>query len=328
MSPINMHKRIAAAVLVGLTVVIFDNISIEASDRTMNMKSATPQATPNSNMLRIEYEWKSGATLGAGLQERQRKLVIDERSNTVTYEQHRSESDSPGEAIGIYTMPLPPTLAGEVMTIVNALKPEALRPTTGGGPGVSLMTLRVHDKSNRFEKNVTSQDFELLSRLEPLIDKFQAAQMQILQHPVSVLKASVEMIAESAHVVFELRLENMGAAPLVLANPLRMAHGTPDRQAIMQVAYFPEEQPGFTAPPLEWKTLHLVAPKGAVTAADIVLHAKQVWSARTEHWTPAHRNARHLAQGVYSSYNGNAYEKGIYRIRGAVFSDALEVTSK
>lgn len=323
-----MRKSIAAAVLVGLTVVIFDSVSIEASDRTMNMKSATPQVTPNSNMLRIEYEWKGGASLGADLQERQRKLVVDEQSNTVTYEQHRSESDTPGETIGIYKMPLPPTLTGEIMAIVNALKPEALRPTTEGGPGVSLMTLRVYNKSNRFEKNVTSRDFELLSRFEPLIDKFQATQLQILQHPVSVLKASVEMIAESAHVVFELRLENMGTAPLVLANPLRITHGTPDRQAIVQVAYFPEEQPGFTAPPLEWKTLHLVTPKGEATAADIVLHAKQVWSARTEHWIPAHRNARHLAQGVFSSYDGNAYEKDIYRIRGAVFSDALEFTSK
>lgn len=327
MLPLNNYKTVIVALLIGVTVFVLNNVSTEAGDKPMNMKSSASQVTNNTNALRVEYEWKSGATLGVGLQERQRMLVIDEKSSSVTYEQHRSESDAPGEAIGIYKMPLPATLISEVMAVIHSLKPAELRPTTGGGPGVSLMTLRVQDKSTHFEKNITSQDLELLSKLEPLIDKFQGIQGDVLQHPVSVLKASVQMIEESSHIVFELRLENIGNAPLVLANPLQITHQTSDLQAIVQIAYFPEERPGFTAPPLEWKALHLVPAKGAATA-DIVLNPKQVWSARTESWTPAQHNARHLAQGVYSNYNGNAHEKDIYRIRGAVFSDALEFTAK
>ena len=327
MLPFNNYKSVVAALLVGVTVFVLNNVSTEAGDKPMNMTSSAPQVTNNTNALRVEYEWKSGASLGVGLQERQRTLVIDEKSSSVTYEQHRSESDAPGEAIGIYLMPLHSTLIGEVIAVIHSLKLTELRPTTGGGPGVSLMTLRVQDKATHFEKNITSQDFELLSKLESLIDKFQGIQGDALQHPISVLKASVQMIEESSNVVFELKLENLGVAPLVLANPLQIARQTSDLQAIVQVAYFPEERAGFTAPPLEWKALHLVPPKGAATA-DIVLNPKQVWSARTERWNPAHHNARYLAQGVYSNYNGNAYDKDVYRIRGAVFSDALEVTAK
>lgn len=328
MPPFNNYKSVVAALLVGATVLVLHSVSTEASDKPMNMKSSAPQVTGNTNALRIEYEWKSGPTLGVDLQERRRTLVIDEKSSTVTYEQHRSESDAPGEAIGIYKMSLPATLPNEVMAVLNLLNPQALRPTTGGGPGVSLMTLRVRDKATHFEKNVTSQDFELLSKFERLMDRFQGIQAAALQHPVSVLKASVQMIEEASQIFFELRFENIGISPLVLANPLQITHPTSDLQAIVQVAYFPEERPGFTAPPLEWETLHLVPPKGTAISADIVLSSKQAWSARTERWNSAHRNARHLAQGVYSSYNGNAYENDIYRIRGAVFSDALEVTSK
>ena len=327
MLPFNNYKSVVVALLVGVTAFVLNNVSTEAGDKPMNMKTSAPQVTNNTNALRVEYEWKSGATLGVGLQERHRTLVIDEKSSSVTYEQHRSESDAPGEAIGIFKMPLPATLTSEVMAVIHSLKPAELRPTKGGGPGVSLMTVRVQDKATHFEKKITSQDFELLSKLEPLIDKFQEIQGDVWQYPVSVLKASVQMIEESSYVVFELRLENVGIAPLVLANPLQIAHPTSDLQAIVQVAYFPEEQAGFTAPPLELKTLRLAPTQGAATA-DIVLDPKQVWSARTERWNPVHHNARYLAQGVYSNYNGNAYEKNIYRIRGAVFSVALEVTAK
>ena len=317
---------VIAALLVGMMVAGCNPKPAGSGDSAMSSKSKllTSKGAPEKFVL--EYRTAGGLPLGPDLRERQTFLRLDRNEGTAFWEVFRSPSDGPGEPIGAFRNSLADAKFQDVEQCVKAAKLEKLPPPTGGGLGDSLLTLQYEKGETFIDKSFPSSDVTALEQLEDLMFELDQITGSLAAHPVGAIRVSVEHAAGSSDGRFRLMITNIGVEPVTFTDPRTLGEGHDDRWCGVQIAEFPEERPGYTAPPLRWSRLHLaLATEDLSAGPHIVLEPGKVFSAQTVEWAAPRSGVRYLVQGILINYAGPRERQGHYRIRGAVFSDPLEI---
>ena len=293
-----------------------------------NKTSAASISKPvlGKNFL-LEYVVESAIALGVDSREISSRLVIRSDSRQAFLEKHRSESDSAGEAIGTFQSEVSDKVLTNILAKANRTIVPALPPARGGGPGSTVITLRFEEGERKIMRTFTTGDMNILSVVEELLSALAQLSGQLEAHPLCALQTAIEY-KDSPQPHFVLTLRNIGRQRICFADPRLLPPGDPDCWAGAQVAELPEEKPGITSPPLQWTRLSLETPAPSALAANVVLGPGESLSAKTVIWKNWRPKTRYLALGIYSDYTGPAEINGIYRIRGATFSNGLEFTLK
>lgn len=284
-------------------------------------------AAPGSFIL--VYRVNGGPMLGEDLAEFQSILRLDSASCVASHEFHRSSADKPGQPIGTFRTRLDDAVFREVQKLVDAARLDHLPPPTGGGPGTSLLTLEYRRGHTEIKRTFPSRDFPSLAQCENLLSELEQVGGSLNKYPEAAVRVSVEHARQpgEADGQFLLTVANIGSLPVLLSDD----HGSAPDDCItgVRVAEFPEKVSGVTSPPLKWSHLALASrQEGKAKPDDVLLQPGQSWRAPTVKWTAPHKNVRYLAQGLWCHYRGPERVNGIYRIRGAAFSEGLEIVPR
>jgi hypothetical protein len=284
----------------------------------------------DAGTYRIEYATEGGPELGPGLHETETSLRIDLAAGTAFFERRQPISTEGGDPVGTFSLSLSPEWRVRLHQLLDNLDMGSIPPGTAGGPGVSLIRLRV-TRARRTEASLSSRDIPTLERLEPVLSALDDLGAAVSEHPLQAIRLEVHPVGTpSEAAAFDVIATNVGREALVLVPPSAHAGaaGFPLEVdwAGVQFAQYPEEKPGFTAPPLEWHqvTAHAETPPGR----GVVLAPGASLSLRSGAWAPAVHRERHLVQAIFSSYSPPPVlgERPVFR--GRALSSALELTPK
>jgi hypothetical protein len=291
-------------------------------DKDMNSNENQLQ----SNLFVLDYRTVTGPELGEKLQEYQRSLKIDRKSGTAFLEKHRSPSDEPGEPIGTFRAKLSEDIFQNIFDIVQKADFSNLPSATEGGMGITDITLKFEHNNTTLSKQFTSRDINLLERLDSLLEQLNQIAVGLEKHAESAVKIDIKHTRGQGDGQFKIMITNVGSQPVCIADPHTFGDEDPDRWAGVRFAELPEERPGYTSPPLEWSNLILPVQKAQGTR--VVLKPSKTFSGSTNSWTAPRRNARYIIQAIFSDYKGPGDANDGYPVRGAVFSEAIEITVK
>jgi hypothetical protein len=291
--------------------------------------NATPPPPSGPVFFTLEFCTKGGPNLGQEVNEIDSCLKLNSRDHSAFLEKHRSQSDKAGEPIGTFRAQFPDEDFKKVADLVQREKLADLPAPTQGGPGASVLTLKFGQGQTKIDKMLTSRDINLIEQVDGLLFELNRLAALLDEHPLQAVKTELTYKGASLDEHFELSVTNIGSEPVCLFDPRLLKHDDADAWAGVRVAEFPQEKPGVTSPPLEWLRIGLERPLQQMrTGVQVKLAPGEKLMARTEAWRRGQRGVRHLAQGVLSNYSGPREVEGCYRIRGAVFSAALEVVPK
>jgi hypothetical protein len=299
----------------------------QTSIRWRKRAPSSPTSSPAAEQpFVLEYSTEGQRPLGQGLRKISSKLVIRSDRREGVLEKHRSQSDQAGEPIGTFRGEMSQEMLAAVLDKAKGTMLGKL-PARGGGPGTTVITLSFEQGQQKARHVFNTGDMAVLQAFRGLLEELNSLGGQLNGRPLCALRASVEYKGGPAPH-FVLTLTNVGKERICFADPQFLPPGDADCWAGAKVAELPEEKPGVTSPPLTWTQLPLMTPPGSAPTAAIVLKPGKSFSARTVTWQNRRANVRFLAIGVYSDYTGPAEIDGVYRVRGATFSDGLEFQPK
>ena len=301
-----------------------------AAKRTKGDRMVNESKSAGKTTRAIDFEFRftsvGGPLLGTDVRERQSLLKLDGISGTVLFEKHRSESDAEDEPIGLFHGALESLWFERLKSMADSLGLEKLPPSSGGGFGASLLTFEYRSDKQSYTKSITNFDSDQITTIEPLLTELYRMQAKLQDSAASAITTSVRHVNGGGSSAFVLTIRNTGRAPLYIADP-RWLEIDNDSWAGVRIAILPSEVPGVTSPPLKWDRLIIGRPQGDRPAnTDLLIQPGGEMSFPTEPWKPNRQGVHHLVQGVFSNYTGDGSIKGVYRIRGAAFSKAIEVT--
>jgi hypothetical protein len=274
---------------------------------------------------KLEYSSHGGAELGQGVHEREWVLKLDSTEGSAFLEKHRSDADQEGEPIGIFQGQLPPETFGMLLQLTQQVRLAELPPAAGGGPNISLMTIKLEQGKTRLEKSFTGRDFAALNQLGPLLEELNGILGGLNNSPVSAIRPLVAY--KPREYRFEFAIANIGKEAACVGDPRFIVRGDAMQWAGVRVAEFPEERPGYTSPPLQWTQVRL-APAVQASGLPLVVKAGEKFALPTVVWRDARAGVRYIAQAVWSDYSGTREGPGCYRVRGAAFSESIEFSLK
>jgi hypothetical protein len=293
--------------------------------RTMTTDAPATSDRPSETPFLFEYSSIGGPELGSGVHERESHLRLNSADHLALLEKHRSDSDAPGEAIGLFRAELPADTFLRIRDLVSKTRLAQLGPPARGGPGTSVITLKYKEGNNEIQKQFTSLDTGLIQQVEDLI--FEVVQILVVLNRSPEQAVQVSVSRDPASPSFSLKITNLGTKEVCFADPRYLPSGNQDRYAGVRWAEYPPEQPGMTAPPLQWSFVSLAPPLKEASSGtrEIILGPGKSFEASTGLWKPTQQGKRYLVQGVLSDYVGPRDVDGCYRIRGAAFSKSIEI---
>ncbi len=313
--------RGAALLLLALTAC-----AAQGEERSAPRKGNGMQTSDGGFVL--TYASRSGPTQPGGQQERESVLRVDARAGTVTLRLNRSSSDGPGEAIGTFRMPLPPDRRER---LARALASEAFTGMAPSGHSISagLLALELERGGATEKRSISSGDITAIQRARPVLGELEQLLGLAQQHPLAALRVGARSQRTGEEERFEVVLTNVGREPLVVANLRRIAADA-DGTAGVRVAVNAPESPGVTPPLPEWSVLPLERTASAAPEPpDLTLAAGASVAVRTVAWKRAGpEGSAYLAQAFFESYGGAGEASGHHRVRGAAFSEGLEVAPR
>jgi hypothetical protein len=285
---------------------------------------------PAGNGSRVEYAIEGGPEMGPGLHEIETSLRIRLDSGDAFLEQHQPSSAEGGEPLGTFKGPLPAELLSHLRAALGDRALWSLPPSTAGGPGSSLIRVRVSSDGAAHELRVSSRDIDALGRLDPLMAILNDAVTETMAHPFQAVRFSVRSQTPiGGHApTFAISVKNVGTETVALPD-LSVFGGDieehADRDLSLRVAAYSEERPGYTAPPLTWERVAFAVPGAAPVLS--LLAPGQAAIREGIVWTPSHPGERHLAQAAFAFYGGPPVVEGHLVLKGRALSEAIEITS-
>lgn len=277
--------------------------------------------SPRGRTFTLLYTSEGGPELGAGLHERQTLLTIRSEDGSVFLEQHRSESDAAGAPIGTFRMVSEADPLEKLLEYADRERLENLAPPSGGGPGATVMEIRLEEGNRKIAKTLTSRDIPQIGQLEYFLYQLNQVMTAVRRTPYQAVR--VTLAPDTASRRFVVGIENIGTANVCLFDPRTIGHTTPERRTVVRFAELPEERPGVTSPPLRWTELPVQAAVSA-TPSMVTLKAGERLTVPSASWT-ARSGVRYLVQGIWSDYTAPGQAAGCYFVRGAAFSENLKI---
>jgi hypothetical protein len=269
----------------------------------------------------VRWSVDLGPELGPEMDTVRYRLELRADEGVLQMEQNRSQSDGEGEPIGRFSMPADGEIVGRVRAALAAVSFSAMPPSGLGGPGASAFTIEVEDGEAKRSAGFSSRDIPILEHFEVLLNELSELSIDLEERATAAIVASLREPDPQGR--FALVLSNVGTEPLYVADP-RLLATFPDEWAGIRIAELPEEEEGYTADPLEWGTLGLAPPPAPLTDRDVLLGPGESIELPTLPWLRP-SSARYLAQGVFSSYAGASARDDVFRVRGAAFSESIEI---
>jgi len=316
--------------LLFLTVLIImvscEQRGAKFGETDMKLNSKISSSETNARLFTLEYRAVSGPQLGENIYEEQRILRLDRKDNTAFLEKHRSASDKAGAPIGTFRARLSNELFEQVFELVYKVGLANIPSPTQGEMATSVMTLTFEHGQTKMKKVFNDADTSLLERLGPLLQKLRQITAELEKNPESAVKIEAKHVRGGGDGQFQITVTNIGSQTICIADPRTFGHDDPDRWAGVRIAELPEERPGYTSPPLKWSNLML--PLQGTRGMRAVLKPGETFTALTENWFAPRKNVRYIIQGVFSDYKGPGDVNDGYPIRGAAFSNAIELIPK
>lgn len=280
---------------------------------------------PSSTTAPFSFEYTSTGQrlLGEEMQKYHSALRLNSENRTAFLERHRSQNNQPGEPVGTFQAKIADDFLATILERVREAHLDELPSRTGDGPGSTVITLKFQQGDHRIEQVFSTGDIGILDAVHNLLDALDAVSAELIHYPLAAMKVSLEP-EEPFPRHFILTLTNIGRKEICFPDPRSIRSDDPDYRVGVQVAVLPEEKPGVTSPPLDWNFIPLAPPHGDRPPGLVVLKPGSGFGARTDAWSGLRHGMRFIALGVFSDYTGPAEVDGVYRIRGATFSEALE----
>ncbi len=279
---------------------------------------------------RVEYAIEGGAEIAPGIHEIETSLRIRLDLGDAFLEQHQPSSEEGGEPLGTFKALLPAELLSRLRSASSDATLWSLPPSTGGGgPGSSVIRVRMSSDGVARELQVPSRDIDALGKIDPLLAILNDAVTETMAHPFQAVRLSVRLESPigSHSLAFAISVKNVGTETVAVPD-LKVFGGDvdehSDRDLTLRVAAYPEERPGFTAPPLVWERVAFATP-GAAPVLSLLAPGQEAIREPIL-WTPSHPGERHLAQAGFAFYGGPQVVEGHLVIKGRALSEAVEVT--
>lgn len=285
-------------------------------------QNSAPSST--AEPFSLEYSSTGQRLLGEELHRYRSALRLSSEDRTAFLERHRSQNNQPGEPVGTFQAKIADDFLATILERVREAKLDELPSRTGDGPGSTVITLKFQQGDHRIEKVFSTGDMGILDAVQDLLDALDAVSAQLIRYPLTAMKVSLEPEEPFARH-FVLTLTNIGRKEICFPDPRSIRSDDPDYRVGVQVTALPEEKPGVTSPPLDWDFIPLAPPQEDHPPGLVVLKPGSGFGARTDAWSGWRTGTRFLALGSYSDYTGPPEIDGVYRIRGAAFSDAVEL---
>lgn len=274
------------------------------------------------NTLDLKYRISGNGSAGNNLSVIESTLLISGKERSVQLEKRRSQGDQPGESIGLFRSNVTEELLIKLVNEIRNTNLDNIPEPINSSVNTSVLTLDIKDGEQEYNLALSGGSLNVLEYLETLLFQLDQLSHQLSSRPVAAIATGV-VFHQVPTPHFELLLKNIGSQKLYIGDPKLMAQDLDSHQwAGVMVAAYPEEVPGFTAPPLEWEYISLEVSEEEKDE-NLLIEAGQTISARTVPWNSYVKNSRYLAIGLYSNYEGEEKIDEIPRIRGAVFSQDL-----
>lgn len=293
--------------------------------REAGAKGRAMQTSDKASPFVFTLTSRGGPEKPGGLRERDSLLRVDFTAGVATYEQHRSAADMAGEPIGTFRMPLPTERRRGLLAAVDSDAFRGLGPTSGGSFSSSTLSYAFERGGKKTVKELSSGDLAQIQRIEALEDQLNALVAELFQHPLAAVRAEIRHVAQGGDELFQISVANIGTAPVVVANPRRLGAAGGVRVAVAE-----PEVPGVTPPEPAWTTLPLEPlAAGKVEPPDVKLAPGERAFARSVAWRRAGpKGAAYYAQSFLESYAGPPEVSGVYRARGAIVSEVIEIAAR
>jgi hypothetical protein len=283
-----------------------------------------------ANGARVEYAIEGGVEMAPGIHEIETSLRIRLDSGDAFLEQHQPSSEEGGEPLGTFKALLPAELLSRLRSALTDATLWSLPRSTAGGPGSSLIRIRMASDGVARELQVPSRDIDTLGKIDPLLAILNDAVTETMAHPFQAVRFSVRFQSPiGAHSpAFAISVTNVGTETIAVPD-VKLFGGDAEEHSegdlTLRVAAYPEERPGYTAPPLVWERVAFATP-GAAPVLSLLAPGQEA-TREPIVWKPSHPGERHLAQAGFAFYGGPPAVEGHLVIKGRALSEAVEVTS-
>ncbi len=289
------------------------------------------KGTPDMNLAgigqvnAIRMVSSSGPAYGPDTPKHYLELHVDCAGNTASWEVLRPPSDEPGRPIGLFRSQLKGEQCDSLVALFEQVGFADLRELKGVTPGHAVITVTIEGEEDSLTRKFSPIDGELMAQASALVDGLFGFAAELEEQPTAALSVTLLDQSEAASNRFSLVLKNVGSEPLVLRDPRRLPQDETG-QAGIQIASVEPEEPGVTALPLEWRFVPVVRPADTSTIPELVhLDPAQSKLFPVEAVHDAGESSITLIQSLYIDYAPAPGADRAYQVRGATFSDILEL---
>jgi hypothetical protein len=320
-----MHNLLLIACLLCVGACAAPDPETENNDMTQ-----TAPAPRTARAYDFRFVTAGGPAMGSSIQQWTTSLVVKSPPGEAVVECFRTYGDIPGKPIGRFRSILPPDLNDAILDTARAIDFPNVPASTDGGLGSNILNFEFDHEGVRKRKTVNARDAQSMAVMGPLAELLSRAIGDAKLKPERAISISVEPASPGK---FSLVVTNIGIGPVTLSDP-RALGNNPGRRAGVNVSPVVISPPGVGATPPDWVLLPLAGDPSVRPTSRITLKAGESFRAPTIAWTDAPTTGTSVAQAIFEDYTGPAVDPmtppdpGAYAVRGATFSNILEISNK
>ncbi len=260
-----------------------------------------------------------GATSGNGVHEFDWTMEVDGRRGMVTLESFRSDSDAPGEPIGVFRQALPDGELREFLELARGANLGGPAPAMTEHPGYTSSQYLLDDGGRKSTVVVNNSDRVRGETLSGLRRRMVALFVSVLRYPERSVRLDLALARAGGGEFFALTVANHGTEKVCFGDPRSLGDGGRMSRGVVRMAEYGGSGPLV----LNWRHLPLTPP-GPRDAPLVTLAPGAIWKAMAP--LPGRTaGTGYLAEFSWANYGGPAFEGDSYRLRGRMASPRLMI---
>ena len=270
--------------------------------------------------LAIEYNYSAGSPVLCSEQ-----LIIN-GDGKATFSTIRSRMDIAGEEIGTYKDEIE---KDNIRTLVQQLKDssfESLPPQEGGIAGGARHRLGITIGGAYAFSSFSA----FPEAIETVGDTIREIINSVRKSKVRVLKLTIDAPKPTKGKPLDISVNfpNLGSEAFFIRNPKTLKQSKRDIFAI-EYGLIPEEKPGVTSPPIQWKQFKLEELKAEPDELDYIrLDPGETYSVKVPGALTIDEPGKYLLHAVFGNYELNPTVAGVPILRGHAVSEDVEFNFK